>query len=147
MPEPAATLLADAQRALRSRFDDFQGAFGRRDEIAARVALADFHARLREWTAALEAGLLPALAAASTPRRDLQRELSLDFVQQRELTRYLIEQISDRAPLSDILGLIQNLDRRLSAHAQQMDSVYGAAAAAVLGPEAWETLRRACPEP
>ncbi|MFN2633745.1 MAG: hypothetical protein ABR610_10040 [Thermoanaerobaculia bacterium] len=147
MPEPAPTLLADAQRALRSRFDDFQGAFGRRDEVAARVALSDFHARLKEWTAALEAGLLPALAAASTPRRDLQRELSLDFVQQRELTRYLSEQIWERAPLSDILGLIQNLDRRMAAHAEQMDSVYAAAAAAVLSPEGWETLRRACPEP
>ncbi len=139
-------VLAAAQRALRNRFDDFQKAFERRDEAAARVAIVDFHARLREWAAALEATLLPALAAASSPRRDLQRELTLDFVQLRELTRYLIEQISQRAALSDILGLIQNLDRRLAAHASQMETVYTAAAVKILGPEAWGSLKRACPD-
>ncbi len=140
--EPGA-VLGDAQRALRNRFDDFHSAFERRDEAAARVAILDFHARLREWAAALEATLLPALVSASSPRRDLQRELSLDFVQLKELTRYLIEQISERAALSDILGLIQNLDRRLSAHAAQMESVYRGAALAVLSPEGWESLDRA----
>ncbi len=143
--EPGA-VFGQAQRALRNRFDDFQRAFESRDEAAARVAIVDFHARLGEWTAALESTLLPALVAASTPRRDLQRELTLDFVQLRELTRYLIQQISDRAPLSDILGLIQNLDRRLSAHASQMESVYQGAAVTVLSADAWQSLVRACPE-
>jgi len=140
-------VLAEAQRALRNRFGDFQKAFERRDEAAARVAILDFHARLREWTAALEVTLLPALVAASSPRRDLQRELSLDFVQLKELTRYLIEQISDRAALSDILGLIQNLDRRLSAHASQMETVYRSAAMSALGQDGWASLEGACPEP
>lgn len=143
----SGAVLGDAQRALRNRFDDFQKAFERRDEAAARVAILDFHARLREWTAALESTLLPALAAASSPRRDLQRELSLDFVQLRELTRYLIEQIADRAALSDILGLIQNLDRRLLAHASQMETVYVGAATAVLTPEGWRSLEKARPDP
>jgi hypothetical protein len=145
MDAASEDVLGDAQAALRSRFDDFRRAFDRRDEAAYQVALTDFHDHLRRWTLALEQTLLPALGAVSAPRRDLQREIRLDFVQLRELTRYVLEQISTHAPLADIVGLVENLNRRLSAHESQIQTVYRPAAAAALDEEAWRTLRAARP--
>ncbi len=139
-----ATLLS-AQRAIRSRFQEFRGALDRRDEEAYRVALADFHACLRRWTEAEERALLPAVLRAGLAGRDPRRELSLEWVQLRELTRYLLDQVLGRAPLSDILGLADNLDRRLGAHENEAENVYYPAAARGLTAEEWEILRGAAP--
>lgn len=138
-------LLLAAQRALRSRFDDFRRALDRRDEAAYRLALADFYDHLRRWTSAEERALLPALARVTVPERDPQRELRLEYVQIRELTRYVLTQIGERAPIADVLGLVDNLERRLSAHEAEMEKVYYPAAAPRLTPEEWLLLTQAAP--
>ena len=132
---------------LRSRFDDFRRALDRREDEAGRIALSDFHAQLSRWTAAEERVLLPALARASFPGRDPQRELKLEYVQIRELTRYLLSQIGERAPLADVLGLVENLERRLAAHESEMEKVYYPGAASLLTPEEWQLLGDAAPPP
>ena len=132
---------------LRSRFDDFRRALDRREDEAGRIALADFHAQLSRWTAAEERVLLPALARASFPGRDPQRELKLEYVQIRELTRYLLSQIGERAPLADVLGLVENLERRLAAHESEMEKVYYPGGASLLTPEEWRLLGEAAPPP
>ena len=137
--------LLRVQRSLRSRFEDFRRAFDRRDSEAYRVALADFHTCLRRWTEAEEAALLPAVLRAGVPGRDPRRELRLDCVQVRELTRFLHEEVSRGAPLPDLLGLIENLARRLAAHESEMAEVYFPAAAPHLTPEEWEVLESAAP--
>ena len=101
---------------LRGRFDDFRRAFERREDDACRVALADFRAHFTRWTAAEERVLVPALSRVSFPGRDPERELRLEYVQIRELTRYLDSQIVERAPVADVQGLVENLERRLAAH-------------------------------
>jgi hypothetical protein len=137
--------LVAIQKALRSRFEDFRGALERRDEAAYRLALADFHEHLRGWSAAEERVLLPALARASFAGRDPQRELKLEYVQIRELTRYLLSQIDERAPMSDVLGLVENLERRLAAHESEMEKVYYPTAATLLTPEERRLLTEAAP--
>lgn len=137
--------LRTAQRAIRSRFDDFRGAFGRRDDAAYRVALLDFDEHLRRWTLAQERTLLPALSRVQIPGRDSQRELRLEYVQLRELARFLLDQVSKRAALADVLGLVENLDRRLAAHEAELQAVYFPTAAPALRPEEWEALRSAAP--
>jgi hypothetical protein len=137
--------LLTAQQSLRSRFEDFRRAFDRRDEEAYRVALTDFDACLRRWTEAEEAALLPAVLRAAIPERDPRRELRLDCVQVRELTRFLREEVARRAPVSDLLGLIENLARRLAAYESEMRTVYIPAAAPLLTPEEWASLEAAAP--
>ena len=139
--------LLAVQAGLRSRFDDFRRALDRREDEAGRIALADFHAQLSRWTAAEERVLLPALARASFPGRNPQRELKLEYVQIRELTRYLLSQIGERAPLADVLGLVENLERRLAAHESEMEKVYYPGAASLLTPEEWQLLGDAAPPP
>jgi hypothetical protein len=139
--------LLAVQKGLRSRFDDFRRALDRREDDACRLALADFHAHLSRWTAAEERILLPALARASFPGRDPERELRLEYVQIRELTRYLLTQIGDRAPLADVLGLVENLERRIAAHESEMENVYYPAAAPLLTPDEWRSLRDSAPPP
>ncbi len=134
-----------AQRALRSRFDDFRSAFERRDEAAYRVAIEDFSTHLRRWTLAEEQVLLPALLRAPISGRDAQRELRLELVQVRELTRFLQDQLARSASLSDVIGIVENLDRRLSAHERELESVYFSAASAVLRDEEWDALLTAAP--
>jgi len=141
-----ATLLS-AQRGLRSRFEDFRRALERRDEEAYRVALTDFHACLRRWTEAEEKALLPAVLRAGVPGRDPQRELRLEWVQVRELTRSLLWQVNERARLSDLLGFTENLARRLAAHESEMETVYYPAAAATLRGDEWTSLAEAAPAP
>lgn len=133
------------QKGLRSRFDDFRGALGRRDEAAYRLALADFHESLCRWSAAEERVLLPALLRASFPGRDPQRELKLEYVQIRELTRYLLSQIDERAPIADVLGLAENLERRLTAHESEMEKVYYPTAATLLTSEERRILTEMAP--
>jgi hypothetical protein len=140
-----AAALLSAQRALRNRFEDFRRAFDRRDEEAYRVALADFHACLQRWTAAIESALLPAVLRAGIPGRDPGRELRLDCVQVRELTRFLVEEVNRRAPLSDLLGLVENLARRFAAHDSELTTVYLPAASPHLTPAEWEALESAAP--
>ncbi|MEP7132758.1 MAG: hypothetical protein ABI914_06315 [Acidobacteriota bacterium] len=145
MEDPRLPSLRAAQHALRSRFNDFRAALERRDEAAYRVAIDDFVAQLRRWTAAEEKTLLPALLRAPIENRDTQRELRLEFVQLRELGRFLLEQLTRSAPLSDVLGLVENLDRRLAAHESELDSVYFEAAASVLRDDEWKALLESAP--
>jgi hypothetical protein len=133
------------QRVLRSRFDDFRRAHERRDRAAYELALRDFEGALRNWTQAEERVLLPVLARVGVPGRDPQRELKLEYVQVRELTRYLLEQVSKGGALGDILGLVENLERRLAAHETEMERVYYPAAAPVLTDADRLTLAAAAP--
>lgn len=137
--------LAAVQRALRSRFDDFRGALDRRDEAAYRFAIADLHECLVRWTEAAERALLPALLRSGSAGLDPARELRLEWVQVRELARFLREQIAGRAPLSDVLGLAENLDRRLASHEKGMEIVYYPVAARTLTDEEWKVLDEAAP--
>jgi hypothetical protein len=139
--------LLAAQRSLRDRFDDFRRALDRRDEEAYRLALSDFHLCLRRWTEAEEQALLPAVLRAGVPGRDPRRELRLEWVQLRELTRYLLSQVHERASAADLLGFTENLDRRLTAHESEMESVYCPAAASELTPDEWMILGEAAPAP
>jgi hypothetical protein len=141
-----ATLLS-AQGALRSRFEDFRRALDRRDGEAYRLGLSDFLACLRRWTEAQEVALLPAILRAGIPGRDPRRELRLEWVQLRELTRYLLSQINDRAPMADILGFTENLERRFAAHEADLVSVYFGAAAPLLTAEERKILLDAAPPP
>lgn len=145
MSSAVLDLLLSAQRGLRSRFDDFRRALERRDEEAYRVALADFHAQLRRWTEAEERWLVPAVLRAGVAGRDAHRELVVEYVQLRELTRYLLSQVEERAPISDVLGLAENLGRRLIAHESEMEKVYYPAAAGCLTVEESRYLEAARP--
>ena len=131
MEEPLVLLNA-TQAALRSRFDDFHRAFDHRDEAAYRLALADFQDWLFRWTEAEERVLLPALRRAILPERDPQRELRLEYVQLRELTRHVRMQIESRGRMADLLGLVENLARRFDAHERENVGVYYPAAAPLL---------------
>jgi hypothetical protein len=141
----ALALLQSAQRGLRNRFEDFRGALGRRDDAACRMALADFHERLQRWFAAEEGALLPALRRLEFPGRDPQREVRLQYVQLRELTRHVRLQFDERGPLGDILGFVENLSRRFDAHEAEMLGVYYPAAAPALTAEELDALRAAAP--
>jgi len=141
----ALAVLLSAQSSLQSRFDDFQGALRRRDEEAYRLALTDFHRCLARWTLAQEKALLPAVLRANIAGRDPQRELRLEWVQVRELTRYLLDQITGNAPIADVLGLAENLARRFAAHQSEMESVYCPAAAPSLTADELMMLKDAAP--
>ena len=91
--------------------------------------------------------MLPAILRAGIPGRDPQRELRLEWVQLRELTRYLLSQINERAPMSDILGFTENLERRLAAHQNDLESIYFEAAAPRLTAGELKTLLDAAPPP
>ncbi len=142
MEDPLA-FLNEVQADLRGRFDDFARAFERRDGPAYRLALADFHDGLCRWTAAEEKALLPALRRAGLADRDPQRELTLEYVQLRELTRHIRMQIDARAPMADLLGLVENLSRRFDAHERGNHEVYYPAAAALLEPAERRSLEDA----
>ncbi len=146
MTRDTAGLLA-VQDSLRRRFDDFRGALERRDEAAYRMALSDFHGHLCRWTAAEEETLLSSLPPDGFPGRDPRRELRLQYVQIRELTRFLLSQLATRAPMGDVLGLVENLDRRLTSHESEMRTVYYPAVSAGLSAEAWRRLAEAEPPP
>jgi hypothetical protein len=138
-------LLLAAQRALRSRFDDFQHALRNENRPAMGVAIADFEQHLRRWTEAEENALVPALIRAQIPGRDSRRELRIEYVQIRELTRYIAQQISERLPSMNIIGYVENLDRRLHAHESEMENVYYPAAAPLLTDSEWSLLDAARP--
>ncbi len=142
----SAGLLLAAQRALRSRFDDFRRALGRSDRPAVEVALIDFEHHLQRWTEAEERALVPALARTRIAGRDAQRELRLEYVQIRELTRYLVRQISEGIRPNDLAGFVENLDRRLKAHESEMERVYYPAAEPILTADEWNMLEEARPE-
>ena len=107
--------------------------------------MTDFHDCLRRWTEAQERALLPAILRAPIPGRDPQRELRLEWVQLRELTRYLLSQINDRAPVGDILGFTENLARRFAAHESDLQNVYYPVAASALNASEWTVLAAAAP--
>ena len=145
MEESLAGLL-EVQRSLRSRFDDFRRALDRRDEPAYRFGLHDFHRCLCRWSDAAEKALLPALGRSDRGGPAPARELRLEWVQLRELTRFLTTQLDGHAPLSDVLGLADNLERRLSAHESGMERDYLPAAAPELTESEWRVLAEAAPE-
>jgi hemerythrin HHE cation binding domain-containing protein len=140
-------VLLSASRALQSRLDDFRQALDRRDLEAYRFALDDFHRNLVRWTRAEEDALLPAIRRAALSGRDPERELRLQWVQVRELTRYLLEQVNTGAPIGDVLGFAENLARRFAAHVSEMENIYYPAAATALSDEEWSTLKEAEPAP
>lgn len=137
--------LLAAQRALRSRFDDFRRALERRDAPAYRFGLVDFNEWLVRWSEALEKAFLPAVVRVGVPGRDPKRELHLEWVQLRELTRFLLTLVADPAKLSDTLGIVENLDRRLAAHEKELENVYYPTAAPALTEEEWKTLAESAP--
>jgi hypothetical protein len=138
-------LLLAAQRALRSRFDDFQHALRNENRPAMEVAIADFEHHLRDWTEAEEKALVPAVVRAQIPGRDSRRELRIEYVQIRELARYIAQQISEHLPSMNIVGYVENLDRRLHAHESEMENVYYPAAAPLLTDSEWSLLDAARP--
>jgi len=88
---------------------------------------------------------MPALTRVEIPGRDPQRELRLEYVQLRELTRHVRLEIDTGARMADVLGFVQNLERRLAAHEAEMENVYYPAAARVLTPEERRVLKEAAP--
>ena len=109
--------------------------------------MRDFEGALRGWTDVEERALLPAILRAGIPGRDPARELRLEYVQIRELTRYTLEQVGRGGALGDILGLVENLERRLAAHEAEMERVYYPAAAPVLSDAERRTLAAGAPPP
>lgn len=145
-PHSVDSLFA-AQRALRSRFDDFRQAVRNNDRTAVQVALIDFDEQLRRWTAMQEEFLIPALLRAGVPGRDPRRELHLEFVQLRELSGFIRRQVEAGDRVRDLVGYIDNLDRRLRAHDDGLRSVYYPAALKTLNADEWVELLAARPEP
>ena len=109
------------------------------------VAIADFEQYLRRWTEAEEKALVPAVLRAQIPGRDSRRELRIEYVQIRELTNFLVRGRANRAQPSELLGYLENLDRRLAAHEKENRSVYYPVAAGSLTEEEWATLEAARP--
>jgi hypothetical protein len=138
--------LLAAQRALRERFNDFRRAAERNERTAVEVALIDFERHLRRWTEAEEKALVPALLRAGIAGRDPKRELRLEYVQLRELARFLLQQISEGIRPRDLMGYVENLDRRLAAHESEMARVYYPAAAPLLSEEERSVLEAVRPE-
>lgn len=132
--------LFTAQRELRSRFDDFRQALNRDDRTAVAVALEDFERHLRCWTEAEERALVPAVERARIPGRDARRELRLEYVQIRELTRFLLQQVQEGVRPMHLVGYVENLERRLRAHEKEMAQVYYPAADRQLTETEWHTL-------
>ena len=68
--------------------------------------------------AAIDFGQIGRTPRCSTPSRvagrDPQREMRLEYVQIRELTRFLLRQVDDGVPLRELNGYVENLDRRLN---------------------------------
>ena len=141
------TFLLAAQHALRSRFDDFRLALQRENTTAAEIALDDFEKMFRKWTEAEEQALMPALLRAEIPGRDIRRELRLEYVQIRELTRFLLQQIREGIRATNLEGYVENLGRRLSAHETEMQRVYYPAAERTLTADEWKVLEAAQPAP
>ena len=140
----ASTFLR-AQRALRSRFDEFRLAVQRENRTAAEIALDDFEKHFRSWTEAEERALMPALMRAGLAGRDVKRELRLEYVQIRELTRWVLQQLRDGTRLTDLAGYIDNLERRLSAHEREMQHVYYPAAERTLTSDERTELESSAP--
>jgi len=138
-------ILLATQHALRDRFEDFFRAMQRENALAAAVALDDYERHLRRWTEAEEKALVPALLRVPLPGRNVRYELRLEYIQLRELTRFLLQQLQEGIRPSHLLGYTQNLARRLQAHEQQMSEVYYPAAAPELTEEEWATLDSARP--
>jgi len=144
-PRSIAALLI-GQRALRSRYDDFRQALQRDDRPAVVVAINDFQQQFERWTNAEEKSLLPALIRNGIAGRDARRELLLEYVQIRELTRYLVRQIAEGIRCGDLAGFAENLDRRLRAHENEMERVYYPAAVPILTAEEWTALESSQPD-
>src|SRR6266851_1175199 len=121
--------LLSAQRALRSRFDDFQRALRGDNRPAIEVALVDFERHLRRWTEAEEKALVPAVVRADIPGRDARRELRLEYMQ-----------IGEGILPGNLVVFVDNLDRRLRAHEKEMGQVYYPSAAQALTAEEWSIL-------
>jgi hypothetical protein len=145
--EPTLAGLLAVEASLERRFDDFRQALERRDEEAYRLALSDFEAALRRWTIAGERVAVSAAGRVEIAGRDPVRELRLEYVQLREVARYLLSLVMERAKIADVLGIAENLSRRLSAHSRDLEIVYYPAWAPTLTTDEWRVLREAAPPP
>ena len=139
------SMLLTAQTRLRQRFNEFKLAMQRENATAGEVALDDFEKHLRRWTEAEEQALVPALQRAEIPGRDVRRELRLEYVQIRELTRFLLQQMREGVRPHDLHGYIENLDRRLRAQETEMTNVYYPAAEKTLNADERKILEGALP--
>ena len=137
--------LLEGQRALRERFDDVAQAMRRNDKTALDVALDDFEKHLRRWTEAEERALIPAVARVGIAGRDPRRELRLEYVQIRELTNFIARGRANKAQPSELIGYIENLDRRLTTHERENRAVYFPVAASSLTEDEWAILEDARP--
>lgn len=142
MSDAGFDALLAPQRALRARFETFRGALSRGDRVAVELELREFELALRRRIELELRILQPALARAPLPGRDARRELELDYVQLRELTRHLATRIASGVASGEVLGFVENLDRRLSAHESEMERVYFPAVAAALSAEDRRALAR-----
>jgi hypothetical protein len=128
------TLLAP-QRRLRASLAAFRRALEPNDRSAMELCLCEFELGQRRRIELELRVLQPVLARVPFAARDARRELELQYVQLRELTRHLAVRIASNAPLGEIMGFAENLDRRLAAHESELESVYYPAALAALSAE------------
>src|SRR3954465_1554686 len=122
-PEPVTRLesFLSAQHALRSRFDDFKLAYQSANTTAMGDGLRDFESHLVRWTDGEEKSLVPAVVRVGVEGRDPKRDMRLDYVQLRELTRFLLLQLGESTPSRELGGYVENLDRCLRAHEGEME--------------------------
>jgi hypothetical protein len=132
---PAVHALLAPQRALRARFEAFRAALSRGDRVAVELELSEFELALRRRIELELRVLQPALSRAPLPGRDARRELELQYVQLRELTRHLAQRIASGVAIGEVLGFAENLDRRLAAHESEIERVYYPAALPALSAE------------
>ena len=85
------------------------------------------------------------MSRVEIPGRDPRRELRLEYVQLRELTNFISRGRADKAQPSELLGYVENLDRRLTAHERENRSVYYPVAAGSLTEDEWAILEAARP--
>ena len=57
-----------------------------------------------------------------------------------------MQQITEGIRFNQMLGFVDNLDRRLTAHEKEMGQVYYPAAAPILTDEEWQMLESGRPE-
>jgi hypothetical protein len=131
---PAADVraLCTSRLALSKRFDELRSAL-EHDSGAGRVSAARaFETELHRRTGIERRLLLPLLTRSSVPGRDARREIETQHTQLGDLARHLHERVASGAAQGVLLGLIENLSRRLVAHASELDVVYFPAIAPLL---------------
>ena len=123
--------LVTSQLALRARFEELRQALesGGANRV---LAVRAFQVALHERTDVERRLLLPLLAQSHVPGRDARREIEVQHAQLSELARHLHARIAGGAAQGVLLGFVENLARRLAAHASELDLVYYPAIAPLL---------------